>query len=175
MSNWRFNQKAGMRAFNKDLRYHPQFVRSFMESRVTKNEDGCWDWNGAVNHFGYGTQSWRGRIMPAHRLLYMLTHGVSISKVLEVCHSCDRPICVNPDHMWLGTHHENLRDASLKGRMASLPGEDSPVAKLSNADVIEIRRLFDTGDFTKAALGKMFDCTAMNILHIVKRQSWTHI
>lgn len=81
-------------------------------SRTRPAENGCIEWAGCVDSFGYGRVG-RGQI-PAHRVSYMLTKG-EIGDYL-VCHSCDNPRCVNPDHLWLGTQTDNMRDMVRKGR-----------------------------------------------------------
>lgn len=83
--------------------------------------DGCWLWTGATTSTGYGhlTKGGHdGRPVKAHRLAYELANG-PIPDGLEVCHHCDTPLCVRPDHLFLGTRRENLGDAMRKGRMAT--------------------------------------------------------
>ncbi len=76
----------------------------------------CIIWLGAKTKRGYGHLSFAGNPVLAHRLMWILEFG-SIRKGLEVCHTCDNPPCVNPKHLWLGTHSENMKDAFRKGRV----------------------------------------------------------
>ncbi len=83
----------------------------------------CWIWKGAKTKRGYGHLSFLGKHVLAHRLMWILTFG-AIHDGLEVCHSCDNPPCVNPEHLWLGTHSQNMKDAFKKGRLdITTPGD----------------------------------------------------
>lgn len=87
-------------------------LRSYAEVDVNT---GCWIWQRCVNNKGYGRVALAGTDMFAHRASYECFVG-SIASGLEVCHRCDTPPCINPDHLFLGTHAENMRDSSNKGR-----------------------------------------------------------
>jgi hypothetical protein len=87
---------------------------------------------------GYGwTGAWGGLHL-AHRVSWHIFNG-PIPDGMKVCHKCDNPPCVNPAHLFLGTHIENMEDMSRKGRRARMPGEKNPRAKLTEADVRHIR------------------------------------
>jgi hypothetical protein len=90
-----------------------QWVETFM-SRVEKSAD-CWLWKGNVNANGYGTCRTSGIVARAHRASWTLAHG-EIPKGMQVLHRCDNPPCVNPDHLFLGTHIDNMIDKASKGR-----------------------------------------------------------
>lgn len=78
-------------------------------------ESGCWEWQGFLNHQGYGQTSYRGRNVGVHRLSFLLHFG-AIPDALQVLHKCDNRICWNPEHLWLGTLQDNLNDMKAKGR-----------------------------------------------------------
>jgi len=86
-----------------------------------KSEDSCWLWTGSVTSAGYGVASslFGGTTSGAHRLAWELTHGL-IPSGLIVCHHCDNPPCVRPDHLFLGTHLDNSNDMRSKGRCSSV-------------------------------------------------------
>lgn len=86
--------------------------------------DGCWEWQQALNAEGYGRFVVPGGGRPqAHRLAWELWHDVKLRPWPEdvVCHSCDNPACVRPDHLFVGTQSDNIRDAKTKGRLYPAP------------------------------------------------------
>lgn len=75
----------------------------------------CWEWQGKLNDCGYGLKRYMGKLMNAHRAAYLHAVG-EIPDGMCVCHSCDNTKCMNPDHLWLGTHQDNMDDMWEKGR-----------------------------------------------------------
>jgi hypothetical protein len=94
-----------VRATAPEVRFWPKVAKS----------DGCWEWMGSRKETGYGLFTLDSRTSSAHRFSYSLAFG-SIPAGMEVCHHCDNPPCVRPDHMFLGTHSDNMRDRFAKGR-----------------------------------------------------------
>jgi len=87
----------------------------FMEKFLPEPFSGCWLWEGAVGDCNYGTMRLNGRKANAHRVAFILFNGPA-PEGIEVMHTCDTPLCVNPRHLVLGTHAENMRDMVRKGR-----------------------------------------------------------
>lgn len=120
-------------------------------SKVAKVDSGCWLWQGAIiKSTGYGRFGLTGGFVEyAHRAAWKLFKGL-IPEKMFVCHTCDIRNCVNPDHLFIGTAKDNMRDASRKGRCVlptieqRLRGEDQPMAKLTRAQVLSIRASKET-------------------------------
>jgi hypothetical protein len=142
-------------------------------SRVEKTEM-CWDWIGYRNTSGYGEFSARNRPISAHRFSYELANG-PIPDGLFVCHKCDRPPCVNPEHLGLGTALDNARDRDNKGRGADFRGELCGTTKLKNYQILEIRGLYSSGGITQKEIAFRYEVKPYTINNIVNRKSWKHI
>lgn len=134
----------------------------------------CWLWTAGKSPHGYGNHQLNGRKVVAHRFAYELTYG-RIPDGLLVCHRCDVRACVNPEHLFLGTHTDNMQDMIAKGRKVVHAGTSSRWAKLSEDDVLEIRSLYDQGGFTHRTLAKRFGVQPSTISMIMSRQNWKHI
>lgn len=87
----------------------------FDEKWIPESFSGCWLWTGSVNAAGYGRLSYRLKPVHAHRISWLIAHGEMPPDDVLVCHRCDVKSCVNPDHLFLGTYSDNLRDAIAKG------------------------------------------------------------
>jgi hypothetical protein len=104
-------------AAGKDRQFFkPVFMKRFWD-KVKKVEGECWEWQaGTRGKTGYGSFKLEGKVVDAHRLSYILSKG-EIPERMLVCHTCDNRLCVNPDHLFLGSHKDNHQDAVNKGRI----------------------------------------------------------
>ncbi len=134
-------------------------------------EAGCWIWSYSESngkYLKYGRQSFNGRVYHAHRLSYLLFRG-PIPQGMRVCHSCDTPLCINPDHLWLGSDYQNCADKIAKGRHQH--GSRHWSAKLGESEVLEIRDSQDSFDHIAIRYGITVD----NVKKIRSRRSWRHL
>lgn len=148
----------------------PDDLRERLAKKTHKTE-GCWLFTGARSSNGYGNL-WNGeRLDKAHRVAYMLEKG-PIPEGLYVMHTCDNPLCVNPEHLVAGTPKENSMDARRKGRIAK--GERVSNAKLTEATVVEIRTLYVQGA-TYRELAAQFGVVPSTIWRALYGDNWRHV
>ena len=141
--------------------------------------DTCWLWTAATRtpgpHGGYGKfatgRHRKQKNYMAHRFSWMLANG-PIPQGLCVLHSCDNRLCVNPDHLFLGTQRDNANDMLAKGRSAK--GEKHPHAILSESTVKQIRDAFKGGQ-TCVSLANQFNIRYVTIQGIIHNRNWKHI
>lgn len=150
-----------------------------MSERFWANVDKtptCWLWTGPKTTAGYGEFMVRPREwVYAHRYSSELTEG-PIPKGVFVLHHCDVTLCVRPDHLFRGTHQDNMNDmwAKGRGRPGRLPGELHPAARLTELAVHEIRARKLAGETSKA-VARDFGITAGHVNDIYSRKSWRHV
>lgn len=133
----------------------------------------CWIWVGGCTDKGYGRVRFQWKVWLAHRLAYKLHYG-PFPEEFDICHHCDNPPCMNPEHLFRGTAKDNILDMMMKGRAGSAPGTRNASAKLTESDVIEIRRLHTQGiSYTQLVL--LYRVGKTTVSRIIRRKSWKHI
>lgn len=125
--------------------FQPRPLRERFDEKVDRSGE-CWIWKGAHDAAGYGDMGRDGR---AHRVSYALAFG-PIPPGMWVLHRCDNPPCVRPEHLFLGTHQDNMDDMNTKGRNAQPRGEAHSAAKLSDLVVREMRQARARGEGLRA-------------------------
>ena len=131
----------------------------------------CWDWTGRLSR-GYGHFYVARSLRYAHRIAWTLTHGDPGEWC--VLHRCDRPVCCNPAHLFLGTQADNIRDRDRKGRCRVGRGERHGNARFTEAEVRKIR-LRHVGGWSCREMAKEYGVAPSTILRIVKRKTWKHV
>lgn len=138
-------------------------------TRVTRG-DGCWEWQGAKTRDGYGVlRGANGKQLRAHRASWLLTFG-EIPEGMRVCHHCDNPICVRPEHLFLGSDLDNAADKIAKGRDAR--GVKNGASKLSGDAARSIVDLYARGGETYETLAKRFGVCITTVFYVLRGHRW---
>jgi len=117
-----------------------KIIQRFMD-KVSKEENGCWTWTSTKHRDGYGKFWYKGKIVQAHRVSFILFNG-EISKGLYICHKCDNRVCVNPQHLYQGTAKQNYDDSVDRKRFIGR-------RKIPYETVQETINLYSTGLYTQ--------------------------
>lgn len=148
--------KTGQRKRKEDIK-----TRFFRHVFITEN---CWNWTAKKCRFGYGHFYVDNRTILAHRFSWELHNG-QIPAGMNVCHKCDNPSCVNPDHLFLGTDQENVDDMINKKR-SKLNGRPKT---LSIEQILEIRKLYDGDGISQNKIAEIFKVSQKTISDIVRK------
>ena len=149
------------------------FKKHMMSNIILKNN--CFEWQKSRDQNGYGETSFKHVTLSAHRVTFLLFKG-PIPLNHEVCHTCDNPPCINPDHLFSGTDLENVRDKVNKGR--HIFGEKVKVSKLTNEQVLEIKMVYKNRTSHRwgaKKLSKKFGVSDTAICYVAHNRNWAHI
>lgn len=160
-------------------------MKAFWDKVLIQDDDSCWLWQAAKYQNGYGAFRvpkgfpYSTKMILAHRFAYLLTHGTdSIPESYKVCHSCDMPSCVNPNHLFVGTQSDNLNDMISKNRHSKVRryqrGETNFSSKVKLEQVLAMRDMYSNG-ISIADIAKQLNVDRRNVWAIVHRKSWTHV
>lgn len=145
---------------------------------IIENENGCWEWQKS-KVCGYGrTRDYETKKdILAHRLSYNIFKG-SIPENKSICHSCDNPSCCNPEHLWIGSHRENMLDSNQKGRTYKVSYDSKGLkngnAKISEEEVRNIRKLSSEG-MRDCDIARKYKMSQTNVRRIKRGYLWKHI
>jgi len=149
----------------------PKMTEKEFWSKVKKT-DTCWEYQGSVGRDGYGKVCVDGMHWRAHRLAYFYTYGETGD--LLVLHHCDNPVCVKPEHLFLGTCKENTQDM-LKKERDSLVGSRNFNAKLTEEQVAVIKNLYSSGCFTHQQIADRYKVHRSTVTYILCGKQWKHV
>ena len=135
-------------------------------SKVDKPSN-CWTWTSSTNPAGYGDFNFHGKTMLAHRLAWILTNG-EVPDGMFVLHHCDNPACVNPEHLFLGRHIDNMHDCRRKNRTGRLCGDDSHHSKVTAADIREMVRLYESKEANQAQIADKYNIHPATVSRLVR-------
>ena len=151
------------RIYNHKMTIKQRFLNNV---KLPINPSLCWEWI-SWKTGGYGHISINNEIFHAHRLSWIIYNG-EIPDKLCVCHHCDNPSCVNPDHLFLGTRKENNQDMAHKGRHRGN-------RKLTKEQVIEIKKLYILDNTSHRQLAKIYNVSHSTIGYLLRRKTWKNI
>ena len=141
--------------------------------------DACWEWTASCGTAGYGKFRRGAEVDPrhpyrgAHRVAWELTYG-AVPSGLQVLHHCDNRKCVRPSHLFLGSHADNMADRNTKGRQARQRGTEHGCVKLSEEEVLDIRRRCRSGE-TQAAISRAIGVSNQLVSLIARGRRWGHL
>ena len=152
------------------MRGVPQTKDSFW-ANTSKLDDGCLVWVGAIGKHGYGVTSWGGKSYRAHRVAAWLSGVIdALNSKHSVCHSCDNPICCEPKHLFAGDQKLNMQDKFIKGRTPK--GQNHGMAKLKSHQVLEIRNLYATKQYSQVDIAKKYGVTKHAVWRVIHNKTW---
>lgn len=164
-----------MRKDGKLPPWTPVPLRERLNGMYREDENGCWIWTGSKLESGYGmVRCEQGHYIRVHRASWIVHRG-PIPDGLLVCHRCDVPLCINPDHLFLGTSKDNTQDMIKKGRKVTCPGESNPASKHKEDDVKRAREMFASGNYTRDEISAATGIKKANLYRILTGQTWKHI
>lgn len=169
---WERTRFCGLACSARQVHSYADDIARIMDNCSPEPNSGCWLWTGTCRgHMGYGAVKSGGKHVAAHRLSYS-TFVDRIDDGHEVCHQCDVPSCVNPEHLFLGTALDNKRDCVRKDRHNR--GERHGKAKLTPPDVIAIRSLIEAGAPRKS-IADRYGVAVETVSSIGALRTWRHL
>lgn len=142
-------------------------------AKYQKDESGCWIWTASCAGKGYGQIKLPGtrRQIYAHRLSYLIHKG-ELPDAKHICHTCDNPKCVNPDHLFVGTSQDNHDDMKAKGRHTY--GEKSATVKSTTKEVLQMKAMIKAG-VPQTKIAALFGLHQTTISKINRAERWKHL
>ncbi len=157
--------------------------KRLMQKCIQGERTECWNWTGSIGDGGYGRIYVPGEgARGAHRVSFRHFKNLGLplpdGRKFPVCHTCDNPSCINPEHLYLGTPQKNMDDKVNRGRARGAhKGSKHHMAKLSEDDVRAIRERYDAGGVTQKTLSEEYGVARSSIARVVgaRDRFWTHV
>ena len=146
--------------------HFPENVKKRIFENIKINSNGCWEWQKRISFDGYGQIKHKTKVKSAHRVSFEVFKG-EIPKGFCVCHTCDNKKCVNPDHLWIGSHLDNAKDRDEKGRTNHYKN------RLKKEEVLEIRKMYP--EYSLRHLSIKFNRSTCCIAAIVSNKTWKNL
>lgn len=170
------NKKIKLKCTKQDINRFWSKVSKF------KTKKGCLEWLESTSTDGYGKFKLDHHTLRSHRLAYVLSNKEQIPDDMWVLHTCDNPLCCNPDHLWLGDNSDNQQDMVKKGRYNSksdykkiMRGVKNGKSKLTNKDVHEIRKMYKDKNIPLKRISGKFNVSQQTVVDVATGKTWTHI
>lgn len=145
-------------------------LKRFWSKVDMKKPDECWNWIAYKDRDGYGTFSFNGTSIRAHRFIFNFINNTSSESL--ICHTCDNPSCVNLTYLFSGTQKDNMSDMIKKKRDVKIRGSEHHFSKLKESQIIEIRDKYKAGLYNQRELSKKYDVDGSVISKIVNFKIW---
>lgn len=144
-------------------------------SRIEEQSSGCIHWTGTISRLGYGQIGVNNKTFLSHRLVANAILGPIPKDKPFVCHTCDNPKCLNPDHLFYGSPKDNSQDMSKKKRFKPQIGVSNNSSKLTEEQVKEIKILLQIGEMTQKEIGEIYNVADNTVCGINTGKYWKHV
>lgn len=156
-----------------------ELAERFWRKAKIGTKDECWPWLASTSgsKSAYGQTLVNGRNRKAHAVAYELFHKTKIPKGMLACHTCDNHLCVNPHHIFIGTHKDNMQDMIRKGRgfvPAPMIGSRNPRAIINEETALKVKQFRIEGK-ARSQIAELTGLTISNVGAIVEGRSWRHV
>lgn len=164
-----FGFRAAMRRHSRQATLGMSLEQKIEFYTERHGPDDCWPWTSSHNYRGYPELTWRGVTRSPQRLLSRCPPH------LQIRHTCDNPTCMNPSHWLHGTAKDNADDRHARNRHWAHKGENHGLAKLTEAQVLEARRMRQSEKCAYQKIADQFGVSERTIRRIVSRETWRHV
>lgn len=163
-----------LKSCGKVLHKHLIKFMNRIEPTKDKSANECWHWIGLKSKYGYGKMCINSKNLTAHRFMYEMING-DIPSNMFICHKCDNPACVNPNHLFLGNVRDNTVDMVQKNRAPNYKGNNNPRSKITDKIVLEIYNKAKYSGISYNKLAREYKISASLVSEIMRGNLWGHL